>query len=193
MARTMWARVWEADKADSAPRTFGIEMRCAFAHEIGRPEKTFGSSRNACGFLREAIVGIAAVVFARAELIAEPAERKPGGLRNAHDVPAAGNCVAESVETALRVERGAIRCGENDAGSTDGCADDSCADNAHSHGASGLVACAGNDRRAERQAGSLGAFLGKLAADIGRFVEHGQPFLRNFCAAQNFRGPAAIR
>src|SRR3979411_2428624 len=91
-------------------------MRRALAHQVWRPEKSFGTGRDGGCLVGEAIVGIATVILACAELIAEPAERKSGGLCYSHHVPAAGNRVAEGVQPALRVERGPIRCCENDTG-----------------------------------------------------------------------------
>src|SRR3979411_48809 len=107
-------------------------MRRALAHQVWRPEKSFGTGRDGRCLVGEAIVGIATVILACAELIAEPAERKSGGLCYSHHVPAAGNRVTEGVQSALRIERGTIRCSEDDTGRANRCANDARAHNSHS-------------------------------------------------------------
>ena len=124
-------------------------MRRAFAHQVWRPKKSFGTGRDGGGLVGETIVGIATVILACAELIAEPAERKSGGLCYSHHVPAAGNRVAEGVQPALRIEGGTIRCSENDTGRADRCANDAGTHNSHSDCACSLVARAGYNWRAD--------------------------------------------
>ena len=167
-------------------------MRSALAHQIGRPERPFRAGRGRGGFGGHAFVGIAAVIRSSAKTIAEPSQRKTGGLRHAHDVPAVGDGVAERVQPALRIECGTIRCSENDAGRADRCANDAGTHNSHSDCACGLIACARYGWRADFEAGGLCAFLGKLSAYLRRFVERGKPFLRDFRAREDFNGPAAV-
>ena len=136
-------------KTDERAANVGIKMRRAFAHQVGRPEKSFGTGRGGRCLVGEAIVGIATVILACAELIAKPAERKSGGLCYAHHVPAAGNGVTEGVQPALRIEGGTIRCSENDTGGADRRANDASAHNSHSDCACSLIACAGDHWRAD--------------------------------------------
>src|SRR5580704_18190620 len=100
-------------------------MRRAFSHQVRRPECALGTGWN-CGCLGgHALVGIAAIIGSRTEAIAEPAQRKSGGLRYAHHVPAAGDGVTESVQAAFRIEGRLIGGRKNYAGSSDGGTDDS--------------------------------------------------------------------
>ena len=92
-------------------------------------------------------------------------------MRDAHDVPPSGDGVAKRVDAAMRIERGAIGGGKNDAGSADGGADGTSRDDAHAGGSGGLVASAGNDGRTNAQTGFGGSFVGDLPADSGRFVK----------------------
>ena len=103
---------------------------------------------------------------AHSERIAKPAQRKSGGLGDAHHVPASGNGVAKRMEPAARIERRAIGCSEDHAGSSDGRADYTCANDAHSDSSGGLVASTGNNRRAYFQAGRRRTLDVKLAADL---------------------------
>ncbi len=120
--------------ADESAAGIGIEMRSALAHQIRCPEQAFGARWCGRSFFGEKFVRITVAVGrgsgVEAESVAEPAKRKPSGLRDAHNVPAAGNGVTKGVQAAARVERGTIRGGENDAGSADGGADGSSANDA---------------------------------------------------------------
>src|SRR5580704_12116620 len=109
-------RSGEPDEGGTGVR---VEMRRAFAHEIGCPENTARARRNVCGLLGKAVVCIAAVFLAGAKLIAKPPQGESGGLCNSHDVPAIRNRMAEGVEATFGVKRGAVCCGENHAGSSD--------------------------------------------------------------------------
>src|SRR5579859_3080001 len=139
-------------------------MGGTFAHQIGRPEKSVRAGGNCCCFVREAFVGVTAVVCARSELIAEPAKGEACGLCYAHDVPAIGNCVTECVEAAVWIEGGAIGRRKNHAGCADSCTDYTSANNAHAHSASRLIACSGHYRGSDSQAGCFSAFLRKFPA-----------------------------
>src|SRR5690348_12951471 len=106
-------------------------MGSAFAHEIRSPERALAARRRGSSFVGEAVVRIAAIVGARAEAIAEPAQRQTRGLRYTHHVPAAGDRVTEGVQTALGIERRPIGCRKNDAGSSNCCGYESRARGAH--------------------------------------------------------------
>ena len=59
----------------------------------------------------------------RADLVAQPAQRQPGRLRHAHDVPSARHGVTERVKPSLGIERRTIGRREDDAGRADRRAD----------------------------------------------------------------------
>jgi hypothetical protein len=161
-------------------------MRSALAHQVRRPESAFGTSRNCGGFGRETLIRIAAVFGSGAKTIAEPAQRESGGLRHAHDVPAAGNGVAESVKAAFRIERRTIGGGKNHAGSSDGGADDSSARDAHTYSARSLIAGTGDDRCSCAETSCVCSSGGKLAADFLRFEEPRKKFYVDACFVEEF-------
>src|SRR3974390_2788844 len=53
-----------------------IEVRSALAHEVWSPQDPVASRRNVPGFIRQALIGIAAVLCQGAEVVAEPTQRK---------------------------------------------------------------------------------------------------------------------
>src|SRR5262249_32585427 len=83
-----------------------VEVWRALTHEIGSPEQAVRSGRSRGGFGGEDVIGIGAGLCGeiRRELIAKPAQRESCRLRDAHDVPASGNGVAEGVKAASRIE-----------------------------------------------------------------------------------------
>src|SRR6266571_5460796 len=179
-------------EADEGGASICIEMRSALAHQIGCPQEAVGTGGNSGGFFGEAVVGFSRAARIHCECVAEPAQREPRGLRYAHDVPASGNRVAESVHATLGIERGTIRGGKDDAGGADGGADGSGCDDAHAGGASGLVACASHNRSADFQTSFRSASGRKFSADLGRFEQARQESLVKFRSLQHSARPAAM-
>src|SRR5437879_880567 len=111
-------------QADQCAASVRVEVGCPLAHEIWRPQKSLaaGWSLGSLGgkaFIRIAAVVITAIGGACAELIAKPAQGKPGSLSYAHDVPAARNRVTKGMKPALGFERRTICGGKDHAGSAD--------------------------------------------------------------------------
>ena len=169
-----------------------IEMRSALAHQVRRPERAFGAGWNGGGFVGHAFIGIATVIGSGAKAIAEPAQRKSGGLRHSHNVPAAGDGVTESVQAAFGIERRTIRGGKNHAGSSDGGADHSGARDAHADGSSSLIACAGNHRSSRAKTSCICASLRKLSANILRFEKFWEQLHVNASFGEDFARPRAV-
>jgi len=109
------------------------------------------------------------------EGLLEPAKAKACGLGDAHDVPAAGDCVAEGVHTAPGVAGRRGGGGKNNAGCPDGGGDGAGLKDAHADGTGALVARAGDDGRAGGEAGEPSGFLADARADLGRFIDSRQP------------------
>lgn len=169
-----------------------IDVRRALSHEIGSPERAFGSSRNSCSFGGHAFIRIAAVVGAGAKTIAKPAERQAGGLRYTHDVPAAGNGVAKRVQAAFGIERRTICCGENHAGSSNRGADDSRARDAHADGPGSLIACSGDDCSPCAQPSCRCSCRREFAANFLRFVKLGEKLHVDAGFVEDFARPCAM-
>src|SRR5258708_22274491 len=93
---------------------------------------------------------------------------------------------SERVDTAVRIERGAVGGGKDDARSADGGADRSGRDDAHAGGSGRLVARTRYNRRANAQPRFRCSFAGNFSADFGRFVEGRQQALINFGGLQHF-------
>ena len=143
----MAARVRRGESHQCGARV-RVEMRRPLSHQVRRPQHAIRAGGYARRPLRsDRSVRIAAIVAPRTELIAEPPEREPGALRDAHDVPASRHRVAERVDASAGIERRSVRCREHDAGRADRCADRARADDAHADRSRRLVASACDDRR----------------------------------------------
>ena len=92
--------------------------------------------------------------------------------------------MAEGVNSALRIKRGPIRGGKDNAGGADGGADGSGCDDAHAGGTSGLVTCASHNRSADFQTSFRSASGRKFCADLGRFEQARQESLVKFRSLQ---------
>ncbi len=149
----------------------GIEMGRALPHQVGGPEEAVRPGRDLGRLLGQPLVGVAPVVAAGAEPVAEPAQAETRGLRHPHDVPAPRHRVAEGVEPPARVERRTVGGGEHHTRGPDGGADDPRGDDAHAGGAGRLVPRPGDhgDARLEPR----GQRPGRVhpAAHLLRFVE----------------------
>ena len=171
-------RVCSAASPTSAARTSGSQMRRPLAHQVRRPEHTVRTGRDRRALPRRGgrrrRQAFARPVDRGTEVVAHPAQRQPGRLRDAHDVPSARHRVAERVDTALGIERRPLGGGEDDAGRADRDAHRSRARDAHAHGARCLVAGASDDRRARRESGGGRRLAGHVRADLRRFVDLGQ-------------------
>src|SRR5580704_16353556 len=158
-------------EADECSARQWIKMRSALAHQVRRPESALGASWNCRGFSGHAFVGIAAVVFAGAKAITEPTQRQSSGLCYAHNVPAAGYGMAESMQAAFGVKRRAISSSKNYSGCADGGADDSGARDAHADRPCSLIASSGDQRRTCTEAGCDCANLRNSSANLLGFEE----------------------
>jgi len=190
-ANDMRASVRSGEANERAARV-GIEMRGALAHEIRRPQEAVGTGRNFGGFGGELVVGFANAAGICSEGIAEPAQGEASGLRDAHNVPASRDGVAKRVDAAMRIERGAIGGGKNDAGSADGGADGSSRDDAHAGSSGGLIACASDNGSADAETCFRGALAGNFPADSGRLVKGWQQAFVEFGGLQHFPRPATM-
>src|SRR4029077_17859064 len=123
------------------------------------------SGRDFGGFVGQLVVGFAGPAGICREGIAKPAEREPGGLRHAHDMPASGDGMAESVDATEGIERGAVGGGKNDAGGANRGADRSSGDNAHAGGTGSLVTCTRYNSSTNAQSCFRSPFAGNLSAD----------------------------
>src|SRR5260221_4035232 len=92
----------------------GIKMRRPFAHQVWRPKQAFGAGWCGGGFFGEKFVEIAGglrcvctfaprndgrrfgMTAGGGERVAKTAQRKARRLSNAHNVPAALDCIAET-------------------------------------------------------------------------------------------------
>src|SRR5467141_999393 len=155
-------------------------MRRALAHQIGCPQEAIGAGRDFSSFGGKLIVGFADSAGICREGITKPAQREPGGLRYAHDVPASGNGMTEGVDATAGIERGPIGGGKNDAGGANGGANRSSGDDAHAGPAGGLVTCTSYYRSTNAQSCFRSPFRGNLPADTRRFVEGGEQTLVDF-------------
>src|SRR5467141_3685897 len=164
----------------------------ALAHQIGCPQKAVGTGGDFGGFGSKLVVGFADAARVCRKSVAEPAQREAGGLRDAHDVPASGDGVAEGVDATAGIERWAIGGGKNDAGRANRGADRSSGDDAHAGGASGLVTCARYNRSTNAKSCFRSPFAGNLSADTRRFVERGQQTFVDFGGLQHLLRPAAM-
>src|SRR5215831_2637609 len=123
-------------------------MRRALSHEIGRPKHTIGTRAHGGCFASEFVVRKNGGIL---QEISNPPKRQPRSLCNSHDVPATGNCVAESMNTAFDVESWRVGGGKDHAGSSYRRAHRSSADDAHADGAASLVSGSSNNRNVGRK------------------------------------------
>ena len=161
----------DSGEADESGPRIGIAVRSTFAHQIGRPENAIRSGRRSGCFLGELIVRIAVRFCEDAEAIAEPAQRQSGRLRYAHDVPSAGDSVAEGVNPPFGIEGRTIGGAEDYARCADGRAHGAGTNDSRADGSSGLVACPDHDGRPGAQSGRLGSAGRYSTADIRRFQQ----------------------
>src|SRR5438445_13392237 len=92
-------------------------MRSALAHEIGRPQEAVGTCGNFGGFRCALVVSFLSAAGICCKGIVKPEKRETGRLRDTHNVPASGDGVEQSVDTADRLKRGASSGVSNAAGS----------------------------------------------------------------------------
>src|SRR2546429_130785 len=137
----------------------------ALAHQIGCPQEAVGTGGDFGGFGSELVVGFADAARVCRKSVAEPAQREAGGLRDAHDVPASGDGVAEGVDAATGIERWTIGGRKNHAGGANGGADRSSGDDAHASGAGGLVTCTRYNWSTSAQSCFRSPFAGNFPAD----------------------------
>jgi hypothetical protein len=147
-----------------------IKMGRAFAHQVRRPQCAAGTCGRLTRLLGKRCIRVA-TRFARAEAIAEPAQRKTRGLGNAHHVPDIRQSVAEGVQTCLWIEEWPARRGEDYARGSDGGAHIPRTHDAHADGAGSLVPCPGNDRRSDFEAGERRCLSGDGSNDLLRFIK----------------------
>src|SRR5512141_591116 len=93
-------------QADESATRVGIEMRSAFAHEIGGPEYAITTRWGGGGFVGENLIGIASILYLGSKIVSEPAQGESGRLGYAHHVPTAGNSMTEGVEASLGIHGG---------------------------------------------------------------------------------------
>src|SRR5437660_9463266 len=87
-------------EADESSARVGVKMRSSLAHQVGSPQEAVGTDGNFGGLGGELIVGFAGAAGVCGKGVAEPAQGKAGGLRDAHDVPASGDGVAKRMDAA---------------------------------------------------------------------------------------------
>ena len=135
-------------QANQSGARVGVKMRRAFSHQVRGPQQAVGAGRDCCSLGGETLVRIAMVSCAggsRAKGVAKPAQGKTRRLGHSHDVPAAGNRMAESVQPALGIQGGPVSGREDDSRGSDGRADGAGSSNSHAHRARSLITRAGHD------------------------------------------------
>lgn len=138
-----------------------VEVRRALAKQVGRPHEALAAGGN---FFCLRVEGV--VILAGEERFLEPAQAEAGALGNAHDVPEAGNGVAEGMQAALRVFGGLGSGCEDNTGGADGGGDRAGLENAHADGSCALIAGAGGYGRAGFEAGERCGFFADAGADF---------------------------
>ena len=173
-------------------------MRRALAHNVRQINKAVAANRNALRLLVHQIVRIDAhslcgELLLVAEVVAEPLERQARAQRNAHHVPAARNGAAESMYTALGVDRdlGAVRV--HNAGRTDRGKRLAVHNNARTDGRSCVVAGTADHRSTLLEARQLGSLCGDIAGDLRGLVHLAQHGLIDVQLLKDLVGPAAVR
>ena len=91
--------------------------------------------------------------FRRAEVVAEPAERKPGSLRDRHDVPAVADCVTEGVHAAARIHMRLVCMSEEHPAAANRGAKYSAFHDTVPYACGGLITPSANDRGSRAEAG----------------------------------------
>src|SRR5688572_13682102 len=102
----------------------------------------------------------------QSEAITEPSQGKTCSLGHAHDVPAPGDGMAESMHTAALIKRRAIRSGKDYAGGADSCADRSGSHDAHAYSACCLIPRPCNYWKTFGQTGCRRAFGGYTTRNL---------------------------
>src|SRR5215472_9755188 len=123
-------------------------MRRALSHEIGRPKHTIGTRAHGASFASQFVVRKSGAI---SQEISNPPKRQPRSLCHPHDVPATGNRMAESMNTAFDVKRWRVGRRKDHPGSSYRRANGTGADDAHAHGAAGLVSGSSNNRNVGRK------------------------------------------
>ena len=158
------------------PASLRVQMRRALAHQIGKKQQAVAAGRSLFCLLDDHVVGIgtglARVPGLRLpEVLAEPAQRQAGTLRDAHHVPFAGDGMAEGVNAPLRVELGRRRVCEDDARGAKRCRGQSRQHNPVAYSAGRLIASPRDHRCAGCESGHERRLTADLPGDLRRLMQ----------------------
>jgi hypothetical protein len=173
--------------ADEGGAGAGVEVRGAFAEEVGSPEESVAASGGLGGEGGELVVGEVG-----REGVAEVAEAEAGAVGDSHDVPAIGCGVAEGVEAAEAVFDGGVGGGEDYSAGADGGGDGAGGEDSHTDGSGALIACSGGYGSAFGEAGGCGSGGADAGADLGTLKEAREPGEGDPGGFGDLGGPAAM-
>src|SRR5437868_3249068 len=152
------ASIMAGGEAEPAAACIGIEVRGAFALQVGQEEKAIAAWRYRLRFSSEDVIGVQAGpafqgAFRQAYIVAQPAQGETCPLCDAHQIPGIGNGMIEGMHSRHSgrvVDAVSSSIGQNNAAGTDGDEGQAGPYNAITNSSAGIIgspACHGRTRR----------------------------------------------